>query len=84
MLSLVNIGKAESKSIASATNDFFMQAKSKDWRKFIIDYQQSPSKRVSNMVWRMTLRYISMGLLMKLRRFRPSLHHRFKKMVADI
>ena len=62
MLSLVNIGKAESKSIASVTNDFFMQAKSKDWRNFIIDYQQNPSKSVNNMVPRMTLRYISMGL----------------------
>ena len=39
-----------------------MQAKSKDWRKFIIDYQQNPSKRVNNMVPRMTLRYISMEL----------------------
>ena len=62
MLSLVNIGKAESKSIASATNDFFMQAKSKDWRKLIIDHQQNPSKRVNNIVPKMTLRYISMGL----------------------
>ena len=40
----------------------FYAGKSKDWRKFIVDYLQNPSKRVNNMVPRMTLRYISMGL----------------------
>ena len=34
--------------------------RSKDWRKFIIDYQQNPSKKVNNMVQRMALRCISM------------------------
>ena len=46
MLNLINIGKAELKSTASATNEIFMQAEPK----FIVDYLQSPSKRVNNMV----------------------------------
>ena len=55
MLSLVRIGKAEPKPTASATNEFFLCRLNKDWRKFIIDYLQYPSKRVNNMVWRMVL-----------------------------
>ena len=62
MLGLVNIGKAKPKPTASATNEFFLCRLNKDWRKFIVDYLQNPSKRVNNMVPRMTLRYISMGL----------------------
>ena len=61
MLSLVNIGKAEPKSTASTTN-FCYAGKSEDWRKFIVDYLQSPNKRVNNMVRRMTLKYISMEI----------------------
>ena len=62
MLSLVNRGKAEPKSTASATNEFFYAGESKDRRKFIVDYLQNPSKRVNNMIQRMTLRYIYMEL----------------------
>ena len=61
MLSLVNIGKAEPKSIASATNEIFKEAKVRIGES-IVDYLQNPSKRVNNMVRRMTLRYISMEL----------------------
>ena len=49
MLSLVNIGKAEPKSTASATNEIFMQAKVRIGDS-IVDYLQNPSKRVNNMV----------------------------------
>ena len=42
--------------------NFSYTGENKDWRKLIIDYQQNPSKRVNNMVPRMTLRYISMKL----------------------
>ena len=42
--------------------NFSYAGKNKDWRKFIVDYLQNPSKRVKNMIQRMTLRYISMVL----------------------
>ena len=40
----------------------FDAGESKDWRDFIVDYLQNPSKRVNNTVRRMTLRHISMEL----------------------
>ena len=61
MLSLVNIGKAKPKSTTSATNEIFKQMKVRIGES-IVDYLQNPSKRVNNMVRRMTLRYISMEL----------------------
>ena len=39
---------------------FSYAGENKDWRKFIVDCLQNPRKRVNTMVWRMTLRYISM------------------------
>ena len=61
MLDLTDIGKAEPKPTASATNEICMQVKER-FGGFILDCLQNPSERVNNMVQSMALRYISMEL----------------------
>ena len=57
MLGLVNIGKAESKPTASATNEIFNAGENQDWRKPIVDYLCDPSRRVDRAVRLMAFKY---------------------------
>ena len=88
MLSLVNRGKAEPKSTASATNDFFMQAKVRIGESLLLIICKILSKGWTiwfrGWLWDTYLWSFIIGLLRKLRRFHPILHQGFKQIMADI